>query len=94
MKRLSKILALVLVLMTILSAVSAFTVSAASQTATIDYTKLYSSDTSLNGVKTTEGEVVISMANNGASSVPKYYKNGTAVRIYGKNSVTISVADG
>ena len=95
MKNLSKILALVLVLMTILSTVSAFTVSAASQTATIDYTKLsLTNGASLDGKSHSSGDVTVSLKKNSGSSNPAYYTSGSALRVYGKNSVTISVDDG
>ena len=62
-------------------------------TATIDYTS-YENKASLDGVVKTDGEVSIVMDKNGGSTAPTYYTSGSAVRVYGSNTVTISVSSG
>lgn len=58
-------------------------------TASIDFTKLYTSNTTLTGLSFDIGDATLTFGSTG-NTKPQYYANGTAVRFYGKNEMTIS----
>lgn len=60
-----------------------------------DQKDLFEKPTNLNGASYTDpsGLVTFSFASNGVTSVPKYHTD-SSLRIYSKNSLTISVAEG
>lgn len=61
-------------------------------TATIDFSSLFSSDEKFVGAS---GEIVmVTASQNTGSNPPMYYVNGTALRLYAKNTLTISVGEG
>lgn len=58
-------------------------------TASIDFTKLYTSNTTLTGLSFDIGDATLTFGSTG-NTKPQYYANGTAVRFYGNNEMTIS----
>lgn len=58
-------------------------------TASIDFTKLYSANTTLTNLSYTIGDATLTFGNTG-NTKPQYYSNGSAVRFYGNNEMTIS----
>ena len=50
----------------------------------------YSADTELDGESLTQDGVTVAFAQTDKETVPKYYTNGTAVRVYAGNTVTVS----
>ena len=64
-------------------------------TVDVNFSELYSGNANLNGVEHKLDDVVsVTFAKNSGTTNPQYYTNGTAARLYGKNSVTISCAEG
>ncbi len=58
-------------------------------TASIDFTILYSANTTLTDLSYTIGDATLTFGNTG-NTKPQYYSNGSAVRFYGMNEMTIS----
>ena len=72
---------------------SAFVATAAEST--LDYTKLCSANTVLDGVTlTTDEGVSVVASKNGGSTAPQYYTTGTALRMYAKNCISITAPNG
>lgn len=61
---------------------------------TLTFSDKYNADTELNSVTLTGNNYSISFATGTGSNPPKYYKSGTAARIYGGNTVTITTSTG
>lgn len=62
--------------------------------ATFDFTKLYGPDNNTELTDQTIDGVTMSISSEGASTKAQYYKTGTALRLYAKNTMTISVPSG
>ncbi len=61
---------------------------------TIDMTAQgYSNSQSVNGVSITSGDATVTFSKGSGSTAPAYYTTGTAVRIYGGNTLTISAGE-
>ena len=72
-----------------------FTVTAVTdKTASVTFSNLYSSNTSLNGVEVKIDDYVSITFNNGGGTNPQYYATGAAVRAYAKNNLTITASKG
>lgn len=70
-----------------LSVVFAIGIMAKAETATLTYSELYSSDTEVttaihNVANTTDGTIATVSYEKGSASAPKYFNNGTSVRLY------------
>lgn len=62
---------------------------------TITFSEIYSNDFNLNGQTIKLNDYIsISFSNGGSSTPPKYYKNGTAVRFYASNELTVNAIEG
>ena len=61
---------------------------------TIDMTAQgYTNSQSVNGVSITSGDATVTFSKGSGSTAPAYYTTGTAVRIYGGNTLTISTGE-
>ena len=71
-----------------------FSVMSFAAEASIDFsTQGYVNQTAMNTVQVND-DVTITFAGGGNNNVPKYYTNGTAVRMYPKNSFTVTTTTG
>ena len=57
---------------------------------TINFSDLYSNDTDIDGVTISGDDFSLVFNKSNGTTAPKYYKNGTAVRWYGGNTLTVS----
>ena len=89
MKKIVAILAAALMLCSILP----LSVFAAEETVTMVASEIGLSN-SADFTKWSSDPVTITAAKGSGSNAPKYYSSGTSLRIYGNNTMTISVADG
>ena len=65
------------------------------QTETLVFSNEYSLDTDLNGVTIKLNDYIsITFSKNGGDNPPKYYKSGSALRMYPKNKFAITAVDG
>lgn len=65
------------------------------QTETLVFSNEYSLDTDLNGVTIKLNDYIsITFSENGGANPPKYYKSGSALRMYPKNKFAITAVEG
>ena len=57
---------------------------------TITFSDLYSSNTTLDGVKIDGTNFSVTFAKGSGNNAPQYYTKGTAVRAYAKNTITVT----